>query len=345
MRFKGFRKEITKGRYLNPFKNFEEKEILIEVRHDEITGVAARILPYRVRSAHKPDISAYLEKSPESLCPFCSPLFEKITPKFTPNIIPEGKFHRGDAWLFPNAFPYDANNTVAILSSRHFIPLDELTPQTMKPAFDVCRDYFHRLVEMNFGYKYCSINWNYMPPAGGGLIHPHLQTIAGHKPTNFMQQIIFSAQNYAAAENGENLWHDLIAMEKDAGERFIAHTGALSWLTSFAPKGMAGEIDFYFHEKTSFFDLTEANFEELLSGLARVFGYLYANNFISFNMSLFAPMISNRYLWVQGKITPRFEINPIGTSDLNYFEKLHNEIICPVVPEDLCRELQLYFKG
>ncbi len=72
---------------------------------------------------------------------------------------------------------------------------------------------------------------------------------------------------------------------------------------------------------------------------------MYANNFISFNMSLFAPMISNRYLWVQGKITPRFEINPIGTSDLNYFEKLHNEIICPVVPEDLCRELQLYFKG
>ncbi len=193
MRFKGFRKEITKGRYLNPFKNFEEKEILIEVRHDEITGVATRILPYRVRSAHKPDISAYLEKSPESLCPFCSPLFEKITPKFTPNIIPEGKFHRGDAWLFPNAFPYDANNTVAILSSRHFISLDELTPQTMKPAFDVCRDYFHRLAEMNFGYKYCSINWNYMPPAGGGLIHPHLQTIAGHKQTNFMQQIIFGS--------------------------------------------------------------------------------------------------------------------------------------------------------
>lgn len=26
---------------------------------------------------------------------------------------------------------------------------------------------------------------------------------------------------------------------------------------------------------------------------------------------------------------PRFEINPLGTSDINYFEKLHNEIICP----------------
>jgi hypothetical protein len=28
---------------------------------------------------------------------------------------------------------------------------------------------------------------------------------------------------------------------------------------------------------------------------------------------------------------------------LNYFEKLHNEIICPTVPEELCLELQPYF--
>ena len=328
---------------MNAFKNFEEKEIAIELRYDEITGVACRILPYRVRTAHKPDVESYLEKSPESLCPFCSPLFEKTTPKFMPNIIAEGKFRHGNAWLFPNAFPYDANNSVAILSSRHFIPMDELTPHTMKDGFEVCRDYFHRLAEMNLGYKYCSINWNYMPPAGGGLIHPHLQTIVGKKPTNFMQRLISSAQSHAAAENGESLWHNLIAMEKDAKERFITNTGAISWLTSFAPKGMAGEIDFYFQEKTSFFDLTEANLDELLSGLSKVFGYLYANNFISFNISLYAPMLSNRYLWVQGKITPRFEINPLGTSDLNYFEKLHNEIICPVVPEDLCKELKNYF--
>jgi galactose-1-phosphate uridylyltransferase len=343
MRFKAFKKEITKGRYLDAFKNFEEKEIAIELRHDEITGVACRILPYRVRTVHKPDIDSYLEKSPESLCPFCSPLFEKTTPKFMPHIIAEGKFRHGSAWLFPNAFPYDANNCVAILSPRHFIPMDELTPRTMKDGFEVCRDYFHRLAEMNLGYKYCSINWNYMPPAGGGLVHPHLQTIVGKKPTSFMQRFITSAQGYAAEEGGENLWHSLIAMEKDAKERFITNTGAISWLTSFAPKSMAGEIDFYFHEKTSFFDLTEANIDELLAGLAKVFGYLYANNFISFNLSLYAPMLSNRYLWVQGKITPRFEINPLGTSDLNYFEKLHNEIICPVVPEDLCKELQNYF--
>jgi UDPglucose--hexose-1-phosphate uridylyltransferase len=338
----GYKKETTTGRYLDPFNNFQEKQVTFEVRSDEITGVASRILPYRVRITQKPDVDSYVEKSPESLCPFCSSLFEKITPKFTPDIIPAGKFQRGDAYLFPNAFPYDQNNSIAIFSPRHFVPMDELTSTFMQNGFKVCGDYFHRVAEMNLGYKYCSINWNYMPPSGGGLIHPHLQTIAGFKPTNFMQRLLTSAQNYAVASSG-NLWRNLILLEKEANERFITSTGAISWLTSFAPKGMAGEIDFIFHEKSSFFELTEANFEELQNGLAKIFRYLHFNNFMSFNMALYAPMVNDRYFWVQGKIVPRFVINPLGTSDINYFEKLHNEIICPVVPEELCRELRQYF--
>lgn len=339
----GFKQETAIGRYLDPFNNFQEKQVTFEVRYDEITGVSSRILPYRVRIAQKPDVDSYLEKSPESLCPFCSGLVERLTPKFTPDTIPAGKFQRGDACLFPNAFPYDQNNNVAIFSSRHFVPLIDLTAAFMKNGFKVCGDYFHRMAEMNMGYKYCSINWNYMPPAGGGLIHPHLQTLAGFKPTNYMQRLLTSAQNYAEASGG-NLWRNLIVLEREAGERFIASTGSISWLVSFAPKGMAGEIDFIFKEKTSFFELTEANFDELVNGLSKLFNYLHLNNFMSFNMSLYAPLLNDRHFWVQGKVLPRFEINPLGTSDINYFEKLHNEVICPVVPEELCRELQPYFQ-
>jgi UDPglucose--hexose-1-phosphate uridylyltransferase len=345
MRDLGFKKEITTGYYLDPFNNFQEKKITIELRYDDITGVACRILPYRMRITQKPDMDSYLEKSPESLCSFCPDLFEKTTPRFTSNIIEEGNFKRGEARLFPNAFPYDQNNNVAIFSSRHFVPMNELTPEFMRDGVAVCRDYFHRVVEMNLGYKYCSINWNYMPPAGGGLIHPHLQTIVSYRPTNFMQKLLSSAQNYAAVSNGDNLWGNLIALEKKADKRFIANTGVVCWLTSFAPKGMAGEIDFIFREKTSFFDLTESNFNEFLTGLSRVFSYFYTSNFISFNMSFYATMTNNNYFYVQGKIIPRFVINPLGTSDLNYFEKLHNEIICPTVPEELCREIQPYFKA
>ena len=341
----GFHKEVTRGIYRSPFENFQEKEMIIEERYDETTGVASRILPYRVRPAQKPDTGVYLEKSPSAICPFCPDLFEKLTPKFPSSIIPEGKFRRGSARLFPNAFPYDAANAVAIFSSRHFIPLDELTAEVMRDGFAVCRDYFYRIAEMQQGYQYGSINWNYMPPAGGGLIHPHLQTIVGKNPTSFVRRLIASARNYSAATEGGNLWRNLLILEQEAGERFIASTGVINWLAAFSPKGMAGEIDFYFKDKTSFFDLTETNFDELLAGLSKIFLHLYVNNFMSFNLSLYASMTPDKNFWVQGKIIPRFELNPLGTSDINYFEKLHDEIICPIVPEQLCKELQPYFQA
>ncbi len=344
MRTIGLNKEITKGRYLNPFDNFSEKEILIEKRYDETTGVSSRILPYRVRPAQKPDTDAYLEKSPSSLCPFCPDLFEKLTPKFPADVLAEGKFRKGEAWLFPNAFPYDATNTVAIFSSRHFLALDQFSADAMRDGFGVCRDYLFRMAELQKGYQYCSINWNYMPPSGGGLIHPHLQTVVGQEPTNFVRRLLSSAQNYASATSGDNLWRNILLWEQEAGERFVASSGVVHWLAAFSPKGMAGEIDFYFKEKTSFFDLTEANFEEFLQGLSRVLLYLYVSNYMSFNLSLYATMTPEKHFWVQGKIVPRFELNPLGTSDLNYFEKLHDEIICPVVPEQLCKELQPYFQ-
>jgi len=98
MRDIGFHKEITTGRYLSPFDGFASKDMTIEERYDETTGVASRILPYRVRPTQKPDTNAYLEKSPESVCPFCRELFEKLTPKFTPDIIDDGKFKRNEAY-------------------------------------------------------------------------------------------------------------------------------------------------------------------------------------------------------------------------------------------------------
>lgn len=339
----GYTKKITTARFLSPFENFTAKELVIEERFDEITGVASRILPFRMRPGQKADIHRYLEKSPESLCPFCPQLFEKSTPRFGPEITLEGKFKRGTACIFPNAFPYDQSSAVAIFSSDHFIPIEQLTPGIMRDGFAVCIDYFQRIDRLQNGGKFCSINWNYMPPAGGGLIHPHLQTIVGPQPTRFMIRLVTAARNYTPGKGGGNLWQEQIRFEQEAGERFIADTGSICWLAPFSPKGMAGEIDFIFKGVSSIFDITESSLDELMAGLSKVFNYLSDNNYISFNLAIYAAMYGEDGLWVQGKIVPRFEINLLGTSDLNYFEKLHDEIICLIQPEHLCRELRPYF--
>jgi UDPglucose--hexose-1-phosphate uridylyltransferase len=136
----------------------------------------------------------------------------------------------------------------------------------------------------------------------------------------------------------------LVAAEKEADERYIASTGRFDWLVSFAPKGMAGEIDFYLLGRTSIFAVTEEEMDELLRGLARVFAYFNAMNLISFDLTLYGALREDARFPIQGRIIPRYLILPLGASDINYFEKLHDEIICPVIPERLSSDLRPYFQ-
>jgi len=131
MRDVGFKKEITTGCYFDPFNGFQERKVLLNcVMMNHRRGMPHFTLSRP--SAQRPDLNFYLEQSPESLCPFCSDLFEKTTPNFMPNIIPEGKFRRGEACLFPNAFPYDQNNNVAIY--RHDISSGWINLQRIRCA-------------------------------------------------------------------------------------------------------------------------------------------------------------------------------------------------------------------
>jgi galactose-1-phosphate uridylyltransferase len=213
----------------------------------------------------------------------------------------------------------------------------------MRDGFLVCRDYFQRMKDIHPALRFSSINWNYMPPAGGGLIHPHVQTVIGENPTRFMSRIAAKARSYKE-DAGSNLWRDLIAYERERDERYIASTGAIAWMVSFAPQGMAGEIRFFFDGKRSIFELEDDDFNELLTGFSRIFKYFDEKNFISFNMALFAALEEDDDLWVQGRLMPRFSMLPLGTSDINYFEKLHDEIICPSIPEELCKDLKALFR-
>ena len=337
-----FTKEIAHDKYLDPFNGFQERESTFEIRRDGITNVTARILPFRPRVFQRPDVNEYLAKSPQEKCPFCLPQRETLTPRFPQTIVDGGQFRRGEAVLFPNAFPHGRHNTVALFSARHYLGLEDLTPAVMRDGFGVCRDYFERMSDLSPDLQYASVNWNYMPPSGGGLLHPHLQTVMGERPTRFMQALCDSALRYER-ETGRRLWDDLLDDEKETGDRYIASTGSVEWLVSFAPRGMAGEIDFFLPGRASLFGMTEGDLDGLLSGLTRIFAYCNANNLISFNLALYGTLREDFRFPVQGRLVPRYPILPLGASDVNYFEKLHDEIICPVIPEQLCETLKPYF--
>ncbi|NLT34992.1 MAG: hypothetical protein GXX83_03730 [Gaiellales bacterium] len=335
-------KSREKVAYLDPTNGFQEHTTYVEVREDGVTGVTSRILPHRFRTAGGQDVREHAEAG-AATCPFCRERMEQVTPRFTADVIQEGRFRRGQAVLFPNAFPYGRNSSVAIFSHEHALRLSAMDVGILGDGFLVCRDYFQRLQQMDPALGFCSVNWNYMPPAGGGLVHPHLQTICGPRPTAFAAKTHESARGYQT-RTGRNLWEDLVAHEKREMERYLGQTGPVEWVSSFAPKGMAGEVCFFLPARASIFTLTDEDVLQLALGLRCVFRYLEAAGIASFNLALDATLMDDAAFGVRGRLIPRFTLPPLGISDVNYYEKLQNEIICITVPEDMAREMRPFFE-
>ena len=104
---------------------------------------------------------------------------------------------RNDMTIFPNLAPYDTIGAVATFGARHYIPMTDFTVDLMAGAFGFARDFFRRVHASGHPESvYHIINWNYMPPAGSSIIHPHLQVFSTSTPPNLMREEIEASKAY-----------------------------------------------------------------------------------------------------------------------------------------------------
>lgn len=336
-----FRKEVVQLEFLDPTQNFSKKLLPQERRIDPLTGHTSILHPGRYRKMDKPDLSTLIQRS-KAGCPFCPPKVDQGTPKFSPELFPEGRICIGEARLFPNSQPWLQYNAIAVLSSQHFIEPSDLTKEIITNGFLVCQIYLNRLKELDAKAKYCFVIWNHLPPAGATLIHPHLQAFATHSGTNYHRQLLKASQRYYS-ENGSNFWSDLIIKEKELGERYIATIGNTVWLTNFVSKGWVFDITVVFPGRDSFLELPSEDFDSFSEGLIRVFRYIRDQNLSSFNVNLFSGIKGEGYFWTQARIVPRISLPPFNIPDCSMFELLHDEVLNLRYPEEVCLELKEYF--
>jgi len=98
-----FYKKEVKTCFLDPKEEFTKKEIVFEIRRDHLTGHISRILPFRRRKLSEKETPLEVLEASRKDCPFCSGQISSSTPKFIPEIAPEGRIHRGRTELFPNS--------------------------------------------------------------------------------------------------------------------------------------------------------------------------------------------------------------------------------------------------
>jgi galactose-1-phosphate uridylyltransferase len=330
-----FKREVTLSRILKRDSNgqFIEADIPLEFRFDPLTGRSCRLVQFSPERIIRPDLAVLEKRSRELSCPFCPPLVEQITPRFLPDLIPEGVIRKGKALAFPNAGPYDVYGVVVVISDKHFIPLREFDVETVHNALLAAYSYIKSVQKADPEAKYHFMAWNYMPPSGGSLVHPHLQGNAGYFPTTYQKQILEASQKYYE-EKGTNYWSDLLEQERRTGERYIGSIGKTQWLTSFVPRGRLSDTLVVFPGKASIAELTEDDLRDFSAGLLRVFGYLDELNLVSFNMSTYSGFDKGQF-WAHARITPRGLLlySPIETSDQFYYQILQDENICILPPE------------
>ena len=339
-----FRKVTQQVRLLDPRENFAETSLSFDLRTDPLTHQTGRVISYRFALPEKPDLSGLIEMT-QKMCPFCPEVIEQFAARFPKDFIPEGKISRGEVTVVPNLMPYSKYGAVAAISKKHFISLDGFTNDVISEGLMACQSYFAKVLEYDSEAKYYSMGWNYMPVAGGSIVHPHLQAEADTYPFHYQGKLFEASMSYTQTHSS-NYWADLVNKEKELGERYIDNTGSVVWLAPYLPRGkIYPDVMAIFCERDSMINITETEWRDFATGLCRVLNYLSDQNFYSCNMALYSGLLDQDYFWTHVRITPRGTFPPLDVSDHDHIQRFQDEYCACRLPEEVCTELQEYFNS
>ena len=335
--------EVTskETRFLDPRNGFEPAAVSTEIRKDPLTGESGRILGFPARPVPRLDLQPIVETSLEMGCPFCPDVIDQSTPRFPPDVVPEGRLHVGETTVLPNLFPYDTYSGLAIVTRAHFVPMTGFSTSHLVDALSAGQLFFRRMRDVDPAAVHCSINWNYMPLSGGTMIHPHMQLIGGSVPSNQERLLLECSARYAHT-HGSSFWLDLIEEERKREERFIREESGIAWLAPFVPKGYL-DVMAVFQDRPNLWDVTQEDFRAFADGLQRVMQYFDHLNYYSLNLSLYSAPPDVGTFRTHVRIIPRVPVGPVLASDRNYFHVLHNEALNLVRPEALAANLREYW--
>ena len=327
-----FKKIMKRAVFLDPLNGFSSGGRDCEIRTDPLTGRNTRILYFPIKGMPEPDYDTFVKKD-IGFCPFCPENIDAITPKFNPGLFSRERYRAGEAVCFPNAFPYDENGAVTVMTEKHFVPVEEFSYSIIRDSISCCVDF---LSDVSAGQPEAvcqSINWNYLPNAGSSIIHPHLQVTGSSVLTNYYSDILKTMSLY-----DKNIFRELAETEAETGERFISKDDSFSWMMAFAPEGVF-DIMAISHEYFEPADFRDGKLDELIKGILKTIMFIRSQNIISYNMSIFF-LPGNRGFIPHMRMCPRTNVPPLDTSEINYMKMLHNEPMSTMKPEAVAGEIR-----
>jgi len=328
------RRELLTAEMIDPGTG-EVVRTTVDVRRDPLTGHSSRILPERgLMPASDFDLEAFARETQPS-CPFCPGRIEALTPRLPARIDPGGRIVCGEAVLFPNLHAYSSHSAVSVYSPRlHYLPVGALTSRLLADNLAAQAAYARAVMAAEPESVWASVNANHMLPSGSSLFHPHMQGIVDPEPTTFQRLLAeVPAQRFA----------DYLDAERRSGERYLADTGRIEWLASFAPVAPA-ELRAFVPGVCSPAELTGDLIGELAHGLALALGGYADMGFESFNFAIYGAPPGTAGYPLNLRLACRSNLKPFYRSDSTFLERLHWEGAVDLAPESVAQQIRGRFR-
>ena len=328
------KREVLASDILDPRNEFRPTPSEVEVRWDPLLGYSTRV----VRGARwlPPsdfDLEAFARETAET-CFFCPSRVEAVTPRFPPEMVPDGRIRRGDALLFPNIQAYSLYSSVSVYSpALHYLPLERMTAAVVHDNLAAQVEFAARATRFDPAARWVAINANHMLPSGSSLFHPHMQGSVDPHPTTLQEQLARVPADRVRA---------YLDTERRLGQRHLGNLGGVEWLVSFAPLGFY-ELRAFVPGLRSPEQLDEERTAALAEGIARALNLYAELGQQSFNMAIHGAPVEDHVLSL--RLVCRSSLQPLYRSDVTYFERLHWQAMVDEPPEELAERAGDRFRG
>ena len=293
-----FDKIAKSSKILNPLKHFKEDIVTFEYRADPLTGrnstVIRGMLKYVCKSfVSDEELLGHLIEKTKIGCPFCPGSVKERTPMFTPDFLEAGRILVGDTVVIPNLLGHAERSVLAVLSREHYLKLNDFTAKLILDGFKGGLAYLKRLNEVEPLIRFPVFIFNYLPPAGSSILHPHMQVLARDRPFYLVKLLLEKSKIYYERSKS-SYWSDLISKEKN-GARYLFGINNVEWLVPFAPLRGSNEVQAIVQGKSNLLELDDEEWLGLAEGISKILQFYHKQGYVSFNIILVSgPM--NRHL-------------------------------------------------
>jgi galactose-1-phosphate uridylyltransferase len=324
-----------KFEFLNPMKGMEKDTQIVEYREDPLTGLTCIYNPATAEKARiffgstdRKALKEFAEQTKES-CFFCPEKLETSATRF----LEFENLKKGEAVLFPNLYAVFHDSAVIVLTKKHFLDLNEFTPEIFENGISLGLTYLRRRYEQK-KIKYGVLGGNYLPPAGASIVHPHMHVLSSKTPFRVLKVMIKNSEKYYR-KKGVNIVDDILK----AKERYIGKFGSIEAYVPFAPLGN-NEIDGVIR-KRSLLDLNEKEIKDISSLLAEVLKFYYKEGISSYNFMIYSGALNGKdNLYCGIKIISRQNFKPFYTNDVWYLLKILQESLIFESPEQTAEKFR-----